>query len=137
LIAERGALWLKSDNPNVPLRSADGATVYARFVRAVRPESLCPAPGEEVADLVAAMTLSELPTAPYSRVDGHLFLLAEGRNVVDAPDGWRLEVPRLGPGETAFVFVREGPDQPWASLGVGRFNEDARYWRFSPPPFDL
>jgi hypothetical protein len=128
LVRLDGAYWLKSDNPDVPLRSALGATILARLLRSVSPESLCPPPGAEVADLREALALSEEPTAPYSRVDGHLVLLAEGRDVLDAPDRWRLEVPRLGPGETAFVFARPGPEAPWTSLGVGRFDADARVW---------
>lgn len=123
---------LRSDNPEVAPRSAASAVVYARFVRAVRPEALGPAVGELVADVQAAFGLSAPPTGQVARVDGHLFLLAEGRDLLDAPDRWSVRVDRR-PGETAYVLARPDAEARWRYLGVGRWQAGEGTWSFPAP----
>jgi hypothetical protein len=70
-------------------------------------------------------------------VDGHLFLLAEGRDVLTAPDRWDLRVPDRRPGETAFLLARLDASGPWTYLGVGRWRDDEGAWAFRDPPLAL
>jgi superfamily II DNA or RNA helicase/diadenosine tetraphosphate (Ap4A) HIT family hydrolase/HKD family nuclease len=131
IVRDGGAWFLRSDNQAVEARPALGAVPYARFVRSVSVDDLTPPVGETVADLAARFGLSRAPTAPYDRVDGHLFLLAEGEGVLDAPDRWTLRVPSLRPGETAFLLARASVETAWTSLGVARWSEGA--WQFEAP----
>jgi superfamily II DNA or RNA helicase/diadenosine tetraphosphate (Ap4A) HIT family hydrolase/HKD family nuclease len=131
-VVERADGWaLASDNPAVADLPADGATVIARFVSVVRPESLAPPEGEALADsaVADAFGVSEPPRGEESRCDGHLFLRLEGGARFDGPDRARGAAPN--PGETAFVLVRPDLGAPWTYLGVGRF-ADGR-WAFPPP----
>lgn len=134
---EGAGFVLRSDNRDVEPRSAEGAVVYARLVRAVPPEALAPAEGAPVVDLAGTFGLSASPSTPISRVDGHLFLLAEGRDVLTAPDRWDLRVPDRRPGETAFVLARLDASGPWTYLGVGRWRDDEGAWAFRDPPLAL
>jgi hypothetical protein len=122
---------LRSDNPVVPARPAGGAVPYARLVRSVSVEDLAPPVGEPVADVASRFGLSRAPAAPCDRVDGHLFLLADGEGLLDAPDRWSLRVPSLRPGETAFLLARPSGEAPWTSLGVARWSEGV--WCFEAP----
>jgi superfamily II DNA or RNA helicase/diadenosine tetraphosphate (Ap4A) HIT family hydrolase/HKD family nuclease len=124
---------LRSDNPAHPTRPAGGAVPYARLVRAVRPEDLAPPEGEALPSIADRFGLSAEPRGPRSRVDGHLFLLAEGRDALDAPDRWSFPVPDRRPAETAFVLARVEADAPWRYLGVGRWLEDEAAWSFPAP----
>ncbi|MDP2311744.1 MAG: DEAD/DEAH box helicase family protein [Pseudomonadota bacterium] len=124
---------LRSDNPEVESRPAAGAIPYARLVRAVHPEALAPEEGTTLTDLAGAFGLSETPTGTTARVDGHLFLLAEGRDVLTAPDRWTVRVPDRRPGETAFVLARSEADAPWTYLGVGRWRAEESAWAFRDP----
>ena len=126
---------LRSDDPSVPPRAAGGAVPYARLVRAVRPEALAPDEGSAVADIAATFGLSEPPHRAIDRRDGHLFLLAEGRDLLTAPDRWALKVPDRRPGETAFVLARPNADAQWTYLGVGRWLLEEPAWSFEPPSF--
>lgn len=137
VVRQEGAFLLASDNPAVTPRPAREAVVYARFVRRVPPEALAPAEGSVVPDLAAAFGLSRVPTGAVDRVDGHLFLLAEGRDRLPAPDRWSGPVPDRRPAETAFVLARPGPEAPWTHLGVGRWTDDASAWAFPAPSFGL
>jgi hypothetical protein len=136
LRTRQGRHWLDSDNPAHAARPAEGATLVARLARSFSPASLGPAVGVELPDVAAAFGLAEPPTAPWSRVDGHLFLLAEGVGVLDAPDRWVLRVPGRGPSETAFVLTRPGPGAPWVHRGVGRWLEGEGAWCFGALPFE-
>ncbi len=133
VVREGAGFVLRSDNPEVEPRPATNAAVYARFVRAVRPETLAPGEGDLVADVQGAFGLSEAPTGQATRVDGHLFLLGEGRDVLDAPDRWSIRADRR-PGETAYVLVRADANAPWRYLGVGRWQSEGAAWSFPAPP---
>jgi hypothetical protein len=135
IVRESQGYVLRSDNPAVEARSARNAVPYARFVRAVRPEALAPETGASITDLAAAFGLSETPNGTIDRVDGHLFLLAVGRDVLTAPDRWTVRVPDPRPGETAFVLARPGVEEPWTFLGVGRWQADESAWSFEAPSF--
>lgn len=123
---------LASDNPDHPAMAAgERDEAIALLVDVVRPEAMAPAAGERVADdeLAAVFGLSAAPNAGASRVDGHLFVLAEGAGALAAPD--RVRHARGGlaphPGETAFVLTRaEGESLRYA--GVGRFVADEEAW---------
>jgi hypothetical protein len=103
----------------------------------VRPESLAPAEGAAIPDIAGAFALSSVPAAPVARVDGHLFLLADGRDVLTAPDRWAPPLAQPRPGETAFVLARPDPETPWTYLGVGRWQWDGSSWAFPAPPFGV
>jgi len=134
IVTRNGLRILRSDNPDVPPQPADGAELIARLVRAVAPEALAPAPGTELDDIQAAFGLSAQPVAPASRVDGHLFLLADGRDVLPAPDRF-APPPGLvrAPGETACVLARSRVSDRWTFLGVGRWTDEERSWAFPAP----
>jgi SOS-response transcriptional repressor LexA len=131
IVRDGAGYRLRSDNPEVAERPAEAAVARARLVRSVRPEALAPAEGSEIGDLQAAFGLSAMPEGEAVRVDGHLFLLASGVDVLKAPDRWARRVVDRGPGETAYVCARPGPDRPWHYLGVGRWSEQA--WSFPAP----
>jgi superfamily II DNA or RNA helicase/diadenosine tetraphosphate (Ap4A) HIT family hydrolase/HKD family nuclease len=134
VVQEGGRHVLRSDHPDVADRPADGAVPYARLVRAVRPEELAPPEGDEVTSISERFGLSAEPQGPFDRVDGHLFLLAEGRDVLSAPDRWSLRVPDRRPSETSFVLARADAACPWRYLGVGRWREEEG-WSFRALPF--
>jgi superfamily II DNA or RNA helicase/diadenosine tetraphosphate (Ap4A) HIT family hydrolase len=132
-IVRDGSTWvLRSDNPDVAPRPAAGAVPYARLVRAVRPEDLAPPEGTQLPSPAATFGLSREPIGTIDRVDGHLFLLAEGRDVLSAPDRWALRIPDRTPAETAFLLARPDAESPWRYLGVGRWQDDGN-WSFPAP----
>ncbi len=135
IVREGQRYVLRSDNPAVEARPAQHAVPYARFVRVVRPEALAPDEGAAISDIAGAFGLSEAPSGTIARVDGHLFLLAAGRDVLSTPDRWTLRVPEQRPGETAFVLARPGEGAPWTYLGVGRWHSDEAAWSFEAPSF--
>ena len=122
-LVQRGGAWLLvSDNPELepmPAEATDDA--IARLERVVRPGELAPEPGSTVGEdeLAEVFGVSAPPEAPWSRADGHLFILLEGRETLAGFATVAL-VPGLTarPGETAFVLgaVEAGG----ASDGVGR-----------------
>lgn len=126
-------LVLASDNPeHEPMPAQAGDEPVALLVDVVRPESLAPPVGSEVPedDLAEAFGLTSPPDPPARRIDGHLFVLAEGQGVLTEPH--RVVHPsgrvRPRPGETAFVLVRADRDAPWRYLGAGRFVADDERW---------
>ena len=137
VVREGGGYELRSDNPDVGARPAGRAVPYARLVRAVRPEDLAPAAGDELSTIADRFGLSREPVGPADRVDGHLFLLAEGRDVLSAPDRWTIRVPDQRPGETAFVLARADAGSTWRYLGVGRRSPDESAWSFEAPSFGV
>ncbi|MDP2306779.1 MAG: DEAD/DEAH box helicase family protein [Pseudomonadota bacterium] len=133
VVREAAGYLLRSDNPDVAPRPAANAVPYARLVRPVHPEELAPAEGEVLDDVRAAFGVSSEPNGTIDRVDGHLFLLAEGRDVLTAPDSWSIRVPDRRPGETAYVLARADAESPWRYLGVGRWQADESAWSFRAP----
>ncbi len=122
VVKDNGIYSLKSDNPKYPPRSAEGATIYARLVRTIRPEELAPAPGSTTEDIQASFGLSEPPTGRFSRVDGHLFLLL---GPTEATTDWTSQpIPGLRPGETAYILSQSKEGGPGTYLGVGRWRGD-------------
>jgi superfamily II DNA or RNA helicase/diadenosine tetraphosphate (Ap4A) HIT family hydrolase/HKD family nuclease len=122
---------LHSDNSEVDDKPAEPFDqVIAVLAKSLRPEDLAPQPGTRLQDdeLAAAFGLSGPPRGPWSRVDGHLFLLLEGEGSLSAPDRVPQTVPHRHPGETAFVLGRGGAGEPWRYLGVGRWGESDRAW---------
>lgn len=61
-------------------------------------------------------------------MDGHLFVMVEGKGGLSAPDRVDVEVEGRREAETAFVLGRIGDDTGWIFLGVGRWLEDEREW---------
>ncbi|KIG18644.1 HIT family hydrolase [Enhygromyxa salina] len=125
VVRDDGGLRLRSDNPAKPDLPIDATTVViARLVGSVTPEQLGPTVGSVVRDWAQAFGISEPPRAPWSRIDGHLFIMVER-----LADSGQLEVPvgdRM-PGETAFVLARSG--DAWRYEGVGRWREGR--WRIT------
>jgi len=83
---------LHSDNPEVDDRPAEPHDrVVAILEEALRPEALAPPVGHLLAEeeIAGAFGLSEPPAPPWSRVEGHLFLLLDEGGAV-APEG-RIE----------------------------------------------
>ncbi len=134
LVKAKGGFELRSDNPDAPdLPVTAETTVLARVVDVVRPEQLAPFVGEFLSneDLVARFKLSEPPRGPWSRVDGHLFLLVESKGPLTAPDAVELPVPNRRPSETAFVMTRHASG--WRYAGVGRWRDSA--WKIPEVDF--
>jgi superfamily II DNA or RNA helicase/diadenosine tetraphosphate (Ap4A) HIT family hydrolase/HKD family nuclease len=130
VVSREGRFWLRSDNPEVEQRPADRAVVIARFVRSLRPESLAPTIGAMVEDIRLAFGLSKDPIGRIARVDGHLFLLAEGKGVLSMPDSWKQAAGDRRPGETAYILARPDPDSLWTYLGVGYWMDEEGEWAF-------
>jgi superfamily II DNA or RNA helicase/HKD family nuclease/diadenosine tetraphosphate (Ap4A) HIT family hydrolase len=130
-------LVLRADNPDFGLQPAQDAVAVARLVRAVRPEALAPAPGAALDDPEAAFGLSRAPTGRIDRVDGHLFLCAEGQDLLPAPDRWPLRVPGRQPAETAFLLARPAAGEPWRYLGVARWSDADGAWAWEAPDLAL
>jgi len=123
---------LRSDNPDVPDRPAEPHDrVVAILERAVRPEELGPPVGTAIAEggIADAFSLSGPPAPPWSRVDGHLFLLLEGGDATATTGPIPVTVPHRHPGETAFVLSHDHRDEPWRYLGVARWEEVDGRWR--------
>ncbi|MHB8766085.1 MAG: helicase-related protein, partial [Deferrisomatales bacterium] len=122
---------LHSDNPEVPDHPAEPFDhVVAVLAKSFRPEDLAPQPGTRLPDdeLAAAFGLTGPPRGPWSRVDGHLFLLLEGEGALSGPDRVPQTVPHRHPGETAFVLGRGATGESWRYLGVGRWDEKEGAW---------
>ncbi len=130
-VVDAGAgLVLRSDSPDVEDRPVQrGDEPIAQLLRRIRPEELAPEQGSVLREdeLARAFRIREAPSGRISRVDGHLFLMLEGRGSLVAPDRLELHVHDRRPGETAFVLgrVEEGR---WTCLGVGRWLADEGAW---------
>lgn len=120
---------LRSENA---AHASIGATAelvpIATLVEVVKPEAIGPEVGATIDEekLAEAFGLSEPPRT--GRVDGHLFLLVEGKGRLVAPD--RIRFPGIDPrpGETAFALTRADGSDPWRYAGVARFMEDDGAW---------
>ena len=129
----RYELW--SDNPAVPPVPAEATDqVIALLVRSVSAAELAPPVGTELAasELLDAFGLgaTDPPTAPWSRVDGHLFVFASRPGVLVAADRAQVPVERRGAAETAYVLVEvasSGSDR-WRYHGPGRWREEDAAW---------
>lgn len=113
----------------MPAQQGDEVLAVLRTV--IQPELLAPAVGAQVVEdeLARAFGVSAAPEAPWSRIDGHLFVLLEGSAAVSEPDRVAGGPPTPRPGETAFVLARGGEGEPWVFLGVGRRLEEEQSWR--------
>lgn len=118
----------------MPVRPGD--EFIALLVRTIRPEQLAPPPGTVLADddLAAAFGLDEPPRPPWSRVDGHLFLMVERPGPFVAPDCLNLSFAGGQPAETALVLVRT--EGGWRYQGVGRRADSAPRWTVPELDFD-
>ncbi len=121
---------LESDNPahaTLPATAED--EVIAVVAKTIRPEQLAPRDGTELRDdeLAASFGLSEAPTAPWGRVDGHLFLMCENKGELARPDRVAIPVVDRRPAETAFVLVKV-ESGIWRYQGIGRWSEVDGTW---------
>jgi superfamily II DNA or RNA helicase/diadenosine tetraphosphate (Ap4A) HIT family hydrolase len=124
-----GEVLLASDNPAFPpLPAAAGDEVVALLTQAIRPESLAPTAGTRVEDVATVFGLSASPTGTSSRVDGHLFLLLEGKGALCAPERVAHHGAAPRPGETAFVLARAAEGESWFYLGLGRWLTEESLW---------
>jgi len=122
---------LVSDNPVFPAMTArEDDEPLATMVRAIRPEELAPPRGAllELDQIAESFQLSEPPEPPVTRVDGHLFILKEGKGSLDRPDRVSRKVPERAESETAYVLGRLDDSGPWHYLGVGRWSEGDQAW---------
>ncbi|MBK8690983.1 MAG: DEAD/DEAH box helicase family protein [Deltaproteobacteria bacterium] len=129
LVERDGRWWFVSAASGGPEFPADEhSVVLARVERVFRPESLGPAPGARLTEeeIVRAMG-GEGSRAP--RIQGHRMLWVEAPGQLRAPDRIDDATARL-PGETAFVFTRIAPGEPWCSRGVARWREAEGCWAF-------
>ncbi len=137
LVNVDGAWVLRSDNPAVADRPAEGAEPLACLLQVVKPESLAPEEGKvmDEAGLVEAFGLSSALRPGASRVDGHLFLLLSEPGQLPAPDRAAPLVGDRRPAETAFVFTAVSATAPdgvgsWRYAGVGRWLPAEGRWAF-------
>lgn len=137
-VVERdGTQVLRSENRSYPERPATAETqVVALHQGTVRPEDLAPAEGALLADaeLAEAFGLSEPPSAPWSRVDGHLFVLVTEKGALTEPDRLRFEAAGHRPGETAFVLTKRVAG--WRYAGVARWLEKEGAWSLPAVDFE-
>ena len=125
IIRDGDSYLLTSDNPDVPPMPARPTDQpLAHVVEVVKPADLAPDRGATLDEegVVQAWGLSEPPAGPWSRVDGHLFLLLEEPGALATPQTV-APVPGLAPrpGETAFVLARTTASvDRWRYLGVAR-----------------
>jgi len=137
VVERESGLGLRSENRDYPeLATSEETQVVALLERVVRPEDLAPSPGVVIAagDLARSFGLNEAPTAPWSRVEGHLFFLIEGQGVLVAPDRLTLEAAGHRPGETAFVLTqRDGGGLRYG--GVARWVAAEGLWALPPVDF--
>ena len=123
---------LRSDNPAVPAMPAeDDDEPLAVVAATIRPETLAPREGTVLGadELAEAFGASEAPSAPWSRVDGHLFILIDAKGLFVAADRIRAPFPNRRPGETAYVLVVNEAAGGWRYLGVGRWSDVEVAWR--------
>jgi superfamily II DNA or RNA helicase/diadenosine tetraphosphate (Ap4A) HIT family hydrolase/HKD family nuclease len=117
VIQDDHGLHLRSDNPHdSDLLIDDTTVVIARLVTSIRPEELAPTPGALLTDWTEAFGIDDVPTGPWSRVNGHLFILVD---TLAEPDRVAVIVADRTPAETAFVLLRSG--EAWTYLGVGQW----------------
>ena len=131
-------LRLRSENRSYPeLPTTAETQVVALHAMVVRPEHLAPAEGSVIpdGDLADSFGLGEKPGAPWSRTDGHLFVLVTEPDVLTAPDRMRFEAAGHRPGETAFVLTGAG-DGSWRYAGVGRWLVDEQRWSLPDVDFE-
>jgi len=122
---------LVSDNTDVPpLTAGEEDEPLALSIKTIRPEDLGPARGtvlksEEIAE---AFGISSPVEVPWKRVDGHLFVLVDGKGALAHPDRVDIAVPQRMEAETAFILARALEEEPWLYLGVGRWNDNDEAW---------
>ncbi|ABS28171.1 type III restriction protein res subunit [Anaeromyxobacter sp. Fw109-5] len=136
VVQEDGRWRLRSDNSAAESFDATAETTpVARLVETVRPESLAPPVGEKLgpAELRKWFGIDGEPRT--GRVEGHLFVVAEGTGSLAAPDRVAVRVPDRRPGETAFVLGRVDADS-WRYLGVGRWNDAETAWAIPDVHFE-
>jgi superfamily II DNA or RNA helicase/diadenosine tetraphosphate (Ap4A) HIT family hydrolase/SOS-response transcriptional repressor LexA len=129
VVRTEAGVVLRSDNPEFDDLVATGAMqVVAVFHDVVAPEDLAPEVGRTLStgDVAAAFRISETPTAPWARVDGHLFVVVDGHGALLAPDRVRALGVERRPGETAYVLTQA--DGAWRYAGVGRWVEAEDLW---------
>lgn len=134
LVNVDGAWVLRSDNPAVADRPAEGAEPLARLLQVFTPESLAPEEGKVMDEATwdEAFGLSSSPRSGASRVDGHLFLLLSEPGQLPAPDR-ALPIGEVRhPAETAFICTAvSGSPDTWRYAGVGRWLAAEGRWGFT------
>ena len=134
VVREDGRVVLRSDNPARPDLPTDRSTTLLAMHRAtVRPRtSRLPSARASPTTSSRRPLLSAAPTAPYGRVDGHLFVVLTEAPQLSRPTCAAVRVPSLRPAETAFVLARVG--DVWRYCGVGRAGESG--WSIPEVDFD-
>jgi superfamily II DNA or RNA helicase/diadenosine tetraphosphate (Ap4A) HIT family hydrolase len=128
LVTREGGWWFVSDAAGGPEFPADErSVVLARLERVFRPEALGPAAGTRLSDEELARAMGGEAGARDLRLAGHRVLWVDAPGTLRAPDRIDDVVPRM-PGETAYVFTRIGPGEPWCSRGVARWSEREECW---------
>src|SRR6185503_8699014 len=111
IVREGKRTLLRSDNPEIQaVEAGPDCRAIALLLTKFHPESLAPRTGEQMAfdEVATSFGISSQPKAPWSRVDGHLFVLLERKNLLSAPDKVTVRVGNLRPSETAFVLGKMG-----------------------------
>lgn len=114
-----------ADVPPMPVTESDEIIATLRSV--VTPSALAPAPKTRISrtKMRATFSLSKVPEAPFSRVDGHLFFILKPTEVVG--DLWpSVASVKPNPAETAFVLTQSGAD--FTFVGVASFDESVCHW---------
>ncbi len=126
-------IQLRSDEPSVaPVTATESDAVVAILRTVVRPESLAPEPNVEVPEraIARAFGIRSAPKAPFSRIDGHLFVFA--RSSEAATSGVSVKVPDLHPAETAFILQKIPTGIRY--LGIAHFDDDRGRWVIRTKP---
>jgi len=118
---------LKSDEPSVPpVLATEADSVLALLREVIRPEVIAPKPNTEIQEraLARSFGVRSAPKAPYSRIDGHLFVFT--RPTETAPSLIHVKVADIRPAETAFVLNRSGTKFKY--LGLANYDDSRSCW---------
>jgi hypothetical protein len=138
IIRKGNRFLLASDHPDVPpVEAGPDDRPVALLAACIGPETLGPAPGVRLdeEEISGAFGISAAPRSPWSRTDGHLFILLEGEEKLSAPDRAAAGVSDARPGETAFVLARVKRADRWSYLGVGRRKSEEGSWEIPEVDF--
>jgi len=127
IVCSASKVQLKSDEPSVPpVLATETDSILALLREVVRPEVIAPKPNTEIQEraLARSFGLRSPPKAPYSRVDGHLFVFTRPSETASSPIN--VKVADIRPAETAFVLNRSGTKFKY--LGLAHYDDSRGCW---------
>jgi transcriptional regulator with XRE-family HTH domain len=120
-------VFRSDDAETPPMPATEHDTILATLRSVVSPSALAPATKTRLptTKIRAAFGVSKAPTAPYSRVDGHLFFLLKPSETSGSVLTTLGQVKGF-PAETAFVLLQHATEVTY--LGLATFDEHRNNW---------